>query len=107
MEYARLHFYCREFAKLAAEEPKRFEPVLMEALEQSEGEPLAEWDDPTATILDEPNEPMMSHSKAFEEVKRRLGNFALKEFIEHYGDLEYYDPKDVAYFINYYWVEFD
>jgi len=109
MEYTKLHQYAHTFAKLAAEEPKRFEPILYEQLEQpdEEGEELAPWDDPAATPLDEGNEPMMSHHKAFEEIKQRLGNFALKEFIKHYGDREEYDPKDVSYFIHYYWLEFD
>jgi hypothetical protein len=106
MKYSKLHAYARNFVKLATEE-SRLQSVLMEALEQPEEEEMEPWDDPMATPLDEGNEPMMSAGKAFEEIKRRLGNFALKDFIKHYGDLEWYDPKDVSYFIGYYWLEFD
>jgi hypothetical protein len=87
-----------------------FEGIRREQLEQPEEEPLEPWDDPTATPLDEGNEPPMSQARAFEEIKKNFGHHAphvLRSFVENFGDLDWYDPADVAYFIHYFWFEYD
>jgi hypothetical protein len=105
MRYSKLYHQALQFEKLAQE--GRLDAILHKQLEQPEEETLEPWDDPMNTPLDEANEPPMSQAKAFEEIKRHLPHNAVKEFVKHYGDLEWYDPKDVAYFIHYFWLEFD
>jgi hypothetical protein len=92
MAYGNLRTRCIVFEKLAQE--GMFEGIRREQLEQPEEEPLEPWDDPTATPLDEGNEPPMSQARAFEEIKHKLPHNAIKDFVKHYGDLDWYDPND-------------
>ncbi len=96
MEYAKLYSYARRFAKLAAEEPSRLEPVLYEALEQSEGEELAPWDDERLHPFDphEAGDQMIPQKEALDLAYKR--GWEQDEFFDALGLRDDYSARELA-----------